>query len=90
MEGPSQIRKTIRFGPFEADLAAETLLRKGLPVRLQDQPLRLLLLLLERPGEIVSREEMRSRLWPTDSYGDFDNGLNVAVRKVRAALGDDT
>jgi DNA-binding winged helix-turn-helix (wHTH) protein/tetratricopeptide (TPR) repeat protein/TolB-like protein len=90
METPSQRRRAIRFGPFEADLTEERLLRNGLPVRLQDQPLRLLLLLLEHPGEIVNREEMRIRLWPTDSYGDFDNGLNVAVRKVRSALGDDT
>ena len=90
MESAARPSRIVRFGPFEADLAAERLLRNGLPVRLQDQPLRLLLLLLAHPGEIVSREEMRARLWPTDSYGDFDNGLNVAVRKVRAALGDDT
>lgn len=90
MDASHQPRKTIRFGPFEADLAEERLLRNGLQVRLQDQPLKLLLLLLERPGEIVNREEMRTRLWPTDSFGDFDNGLNVAVRKVRSALGDDT
>ncbi len=90
MESSARSSKTIRFGPFEADLTAERLIRNGLPVRLQDLPLRLLLLLLERPGEIVSREDLRSCLWPTDSYGDFDNGLNVAVRKARTALGDDT
>jgi DNA-binding winged helix-turn-helix (wHTH) protein/tetratricopeptide (TPR) repeat protein len=89
MENLSQLPKIIRFGPFEADLKTEKLLRNGVPVRLQDQPLRLLLLLLQHPGEIVSREELRSRLWPEDSYGEFDNGLNVAVRKIRAALGDD-
>ncbi|HEY2858446.1 MAG TPA: tetratricopeptide repeat protein [Terracidiphilus sp.] len=89
MENLSHLRRIVRFGPFEADLSAETLQRNGIAVRLQDQPLKLLLLLLERPGEIVTREEVRNRLWPDDSYGEFDNGLNVAVRKVRAALGDE-
>jgi DNA-binding winged helix-turn-helix (wHTH) protein/tetratricopeptide (TPR) repeat protein len=90
MEAQARPPKIVRFGPFEADSTEEILLKNGLPVRLQEQPLKLLLLLLARPGEIVSREEMRSRLWPANSYGDFDNGVNVAVAKLRVALGDDS
>jgi len=90
MESTVRPPKAIRFGPFEIEPGRERLLRNGRPVKLQDQPLKILLLLLEQPGQIVSREEMRGRLWPTDSYGDFDNGLNVAVKKLRTALGDDT
>jgi tetratricopeptide (TPR) repeat protein/DNA-binding winged helix-turn-helix (wHTH) protein len=90
MDNPSPPPRLLRFGPFEADLHEEIVRRNGLPLRLQDQPLKLLLLLLQHPGQIVTRHEMRSRLWPTDSFGDFDNGLNVAIRKIRAALGDDT
>jgi eukaryotic-like serine/threonine-protein kinase len=90
MERAVRPPKAIRFGPFEIEVGTERLLRNGRPVKLQDQPLKILLLLLEQPGQIVSREEMRGRLWPRDSYGDFDNGLNVAVKKLRTALGDDT
>ena len=90
MESTARRTKAIRFGPFEADAVAESLHRNGRPVRLQDQPLKLLFLLLDHAGQIVTREEMRARLWPTDSFGDFDNGLNVAVRKLRAAIGDDS
>ncbi len=89
MEGTARKPAVIRFGPFQADSGEDSLHRNGVRVRLQDQPLQLLFLLLERPGQIVTREEMRSRLWPDESFGDFDNGLNVAVRKLRAALGDD-
>jgi DNA-binding winged helix-turn-helix (wHTH) protein len=90
MESTVRPPKAIRFGPFEIEPGTERLLRNGRPVKLQDQPLKILLLLLEQPGRIVNREEMRGRLWPMDSYGDFDNGLNVAVKKLRTALGDDT
>ena len=81
--------KELRFGPFELDFDGERLLRNGTGVKLQDQPLKLLLLLVERSGEVVSRNEMRIRLWPAEAYGDFDNGLNVAIKKLRTALGDD-
>src|SRR5215469_5233486 len=81
--------KELRFGPFELDFEGERLLRNRTGVKLQDQPLKLLRLLVERHGEVISRDEMRMRLWPAESYGDFDNGLNVAIRKLRAALGDD-
>src|SRR5581483_2642787 len=76
------------FGLFEADPASGELTRKGEAVRLQEQPFRMLLLLLERPGGVVSREELREKLWPENSFGEFDNGLNVAMRRIREALGD--
>ena len=78
-----------RFGPFELDPSQGRLSRSGSPVKLQDLPLRLLVLLLERPTEIVAREELRQRLWPEDTFVEFDNSLGVAVRKLREALRDD-
>lgn len=77
-----------RFGPFELDSSTGTLSRNGSRVRLQDLPCRLLLLLLERPGEIVTRDEMR-RLWPDNTFVEFDKSLGVAVLKVREALADE-
>src|ERR1700749_3697724 len=70
-----------RFGPFEVNAASGELLKNGRPVRLQEQPLRLLVVLLETPGEVVSREELRIRLWTGDTFVDFDGSLKVAVRK---------
>ena len=78
----------IRFGVFEADLAAGELRRNGLKVKLQDQPFQILLMLLERPGEIVTREELRTRLWPDGTFVDFDHSLNASMNKLRDALGD--
>jgi eukaryotic-like serine/threonine-protein kinase len=78
-----------RFGPFELNSAEGTLSRGGNRVKLQDLPFRLLLLLLEHPGEIVAREEVRQRLWPENTFVEFDNSLGVAVRKLREALRDD-
>jgi len=80
---------TYRFGPFELDPVDGTLLREGTRVKLQDLPFRFLLMLVERSGEIVTREEVRQRLWPQNTFVEFDNSLGVAVRKVREALGDD-
>ena len=77
-----------QFGPFEVNVASGELLKNGRPIRLQEQPYRLLLVLLETPGEVVSREELRSRLWPGDTFVDFDGSLRVAVRKLREALDD--
>ena len=77
-----------QFGPFELDAAEGTLARNGNRVRLQDLPCRLLILLVERPGEIVSRDEIRQRIWSADTFLDFDKSLGVAIRKVRYALGD--
>ena len=78
----------IRFGIFEADLRAGELRRSGSKIKLQDQPFQLLALLLEKPGEVVTREELRGKLWPADTFVDFDHGLNAAVKRLRDALGD--
>ena len=79
---------SIRFGVFEANLRAAELCKNGRKVKLQDQPFQLLAMLLEKPGEIVTREELRRRLWPIDTFVDFDHGLNAAVKRLRDALGD--
>jgi DNA-binding winged helix-turn-helix (wHTH) protein len=78
----------VRFGIFEVDLETGELRRKGLKVRLQEQPFQVLRMLLERPGELVRREDLRQRLWPEVLFADFEPGLNKAVHKVRLALGD--
>src|SRR5580698_4085669 len=80
--------RTIRFGAFEADLPSGEVRKSGSRVKLQEQPFKVLQLLVERPGELVTREELRSRIWPEESFGDFDHAVNVAVGKLRAALGD--
>src|SRR5215813_10487679 len=80
--------QTIRFGVFELDLSAGELRKQGVKVRLQEQPFRILQMLLESPGRLVSREELRTTLWPSNSYVDFDQGLNRAINKLREALGD--
>src|SRR5215467_3681580 len=77
-----------RFGVFEIDLGSGELRKAGLRVKLQDQPFKVLLALLERPGEVVSREELKTRIWPNESFGDFDHAVNVAVAKLRTALSD--
>ena len=77
-----------RFGLFILDVPALALTRNGIRVRLQDQPLQLLALLLEKSGEIVTREQLRQQLWPANTFVDFDKSLGVAVLKVREALGD--
>lgn len=79
----------IRFGVFELDLRAEELRRNGMRTRLQRQPYQILALLAERAGEIVTREEIRERLWPDGTFVDFDHSLNTAVKKLRYALADD-
>jgi Tol biopolymer transport system component/DNA-binding winged helix-turn-helix (wHTH) protein len=85
--GPSA-RPVIRFGTFEVDVAAGELRRQGVKTRLQEQPLKVLLLLLSRPGEVVTREELRAQLWPADTFVDFEHSLNAAVKRLRDALGD--
>jgi DNA-binding winged helix-turn-helix (wHTH) protein/tetratricopeptide (TPR) repeat protein len=77
-----------RFGPFEVDVHRGHLLRLGEPIRLQGQPFQVLVALLERPGDLVTREELRQRLWPADTFVEFDKSLGVALTKVRAALTD--
>ena len=88
MNLPGNARR-YRFGLFEVDPVRGELLRQGVRVKLQEQPFQLLILLLERAGEVVGRDELRTRLWPEDTYVEFDNSLNVAVRKLREALRDD-
>ena len=86
---PPQLQaKAVRFGPFELDLRTCCLTRGGRQERLAVQPTRLLVLLVQRQGELVTREELRSQLWPDDTFGDFDHGLNNAMNRVREALGD--
>src|SRR5580698_6433199 len=77
----------LRFGVFEADVQTGELTKHGKRIRLQEQPFQLLAMLLEKPGEVVTREELRARLWPRTII-DFDHGLNKAISKVREALGD--
>ena len=77
-----------RFGPFDLDPGEGTLARHGIRVRLQDLPYRLLLMLVERSGEVVTREELRQHLWPQNTFVEFDNSLGVAIRKVRESLND--
>jgi len=78
----------IRFSIFELDLKAGELRRNGTKVKIQEQPFQILAALLERPGEVVTREELRSRLWPADTFVDFDHGLNAAIKRLRDALGE--
>jgi DNA-binding winged helix-turn-helix (wHTH) protein/Tol biopolymer transport system component len=78
----------VRFGMFEVDLRAGELRRNGARVRLQEQPFQVLAMLLERPGELVTREELHGRLWSSDTFVDFDHGLNAAIKRLRDALGD--
>src|SRR5580704_14198122 len=80
--------RTIRFGEFEADLQAGEIRKSGSRIKVQDQPFKVLQILLEHRGELVTREELQSRIWPEESFGDFDHAVNVAIGKLRAALGD--
>jgi DNA-binding winged helix-turn-helix (wHTH) protein/TolB-like protein len=78
----------VRFGLFEFDPASGELTREGTPIRLQPQPARVLAVLLERPGEIVSRDDLRDRIWGTETFVDFERGLNFCIAQIRSALGD--
>jgi TolB-like protein/DNA-binding winged helix-turn-helix (wHTH) protein len=88
MEAPSPPTDIVHFGIFQIDLKARELHKAGVRVKLQEQPFRVLALLVERAGQVVTREELRQRVWPTDAYVAFDQGLNNAIKKVRDALGD--
>ncbi len=77
---------SIRFGPYELDLRSAELRKDDLRIRLQDQPFLILVALLERPGEVVLREEIRKKLWPDDTVVEFDHGINAAVKRLRDAL----
>ncbi len=78
----------VRFGTYEVSLHSGEVRKAGVRIRVQQQPLKLLGVLLERPGEVVTREELRSRVWPDESFGDFDQAVNIAIAKLRSALGD--
>ena len=82
-------RPAIRFGPFEWNRESGELSRAAVPVRIQEQPLRLLAVLVERPGHLVTRQELQERLWPDHTFVDFEDGLNTAIKKLREALGDE-
>ena len=82
---PSRI---IRFSTFEVNFQTGELRQRGQKVKLQEQSLQVLAALLERPGEVVTREELRSKLWPADTFVDFDHGLNAAIKRLRDALGE--
>ncbi len=86
--GEPHTKTVYRFGPFQLDPGRATLSRNETQLKLQDRPYRLLAILVEKPGEIVSREEVRQRLWPQNTFVEFDNSLGVAIRKIRAVLGD--
>jgi DNA-binding winged helix-turn-helix (wHTH) protein/tetratricopeptide (TPR) repeat protein len=88
MEHSEAHSQRVQFGSFELDLQAGELRNNGERVRLQDQPFKLLAMLLERPGQVITREELRTKLWPTDTFVDFDHSLNRAINKLREALGD--
>src|SRR5436309_2748867 len=81
-------RSILRFGVFEVDVCAGELRKQGVRIKLQEQPFHVLTVLLQRPDEVVTREELRSENWPADTFVDFDNSLNTAINKLREALGD--
>jgi len=82
-------RGVVRFGLFEADLHAGELRKGGTRIRLQEQPFQVLTVLLQHPGELITREELRSQVWPENTFVEFDHALNTAVKKIRVALSDD-
>lgn len=88
MRASSPSTNAVRFGDFVADLRSGEVQKQGRKLKLQEQPFKILGMLLERPGEVVTREELRQKLWPNDTFVDFDHGINVAVAKLREALAD--
>src|SRR6266576_3912756 len=80
--------RVLQFGTFEVDLRAGDLRKSGARIRLQEQPFQILTMLLEKPGEVITREELQQKLWPADTFVDFDDGLNTAIKKLRDTLGD--
>src|SRR6185295_4812660 len=88
MQQPPGVPGRLRFGIFEADLRTGELKKRGARIRLQEQPFQVLAVLLATPGELVTRDELRRRLWTADTFVDFDHGLNKAINKIRAVLGD--
>lgn len=81
-------RRRVRFGAFEVDLRTGEVRKHGLKIKLQDQPFQILALLLEHPGDVITRDELRQKLWAADTFVGFDVGLNTAVKRLRDALSD--
>ena len=88
MEALGCSQRVVRFGPFQLDQATGELRKEGVRVRLQEQPLQLLQILLDESGKVISRQELQRRIWPSDTFVDFDHGINNAIKKLREALGD--
>src|SRR5216683_905678 len=88
MAAETQSPTILRFGVFEVDVRAGEVRKQGVRIKLQEQPFHVLTVLLQRPGEVVTREELRNQNWPPDTFVDFDNSLNTAINKLREALGD--
>jgi len=88
MKEPRRTEQIVRFGVFEVDLCSGDLRKAGLRIKLQDQPFKVLAALLEQHGQLVTREELRGRIWPEESFGDFDHAVHIAIGKLRIALGD--
>src|SRR4249920_1455214 len=88
MAGPAGSASLFHFGVFELDLHAGELRKRGIRIKIQEQPLQILGLLILCPGEVVTREQIQNKLWDGDTFVDFDNAINSAVRKMRDALGD--
>src|ERR1700687_709705 len=82
------IREGFRFGRFALDVRARELRKDGGRIRLQEQPVEVLIMLLGHPGEVMTRDDLRLRLWPDGTFVDFEHGLNAAVKRLRAAIGD--
>lgn len=88
MPAPAPSRGILRFADYALDLRAGELHKGGRKIKLQEQPFQILAILLQHPGEVVTREELRQRLWPENTFVDFDHSLNTAIKKLRQALGD--
>src|SRR5208337_1143689 len=88
MPDPALVSPIGRFGAFEVDLRSAELRKHGLKLKIQEQPFQVLAILLEHPGQIVTREDLHKKLWPADTFVDFEHGLNAAINKLRETLGD--
>src|SRR5215813_5549576 len=88
MGGGRSASELIRFAGFELDKQAGELRKDGTRIRLQEQPLQILRILLDQPGKIITREDLRQKIWPSDTFVDFDHGINNAIKRLREALGD--
>jgi len=88
MSSPGRSSCVVRFDEFEVDLRAGEVYKAGRKIKLQVLPFQALAMLLERPGEVVTRQEFEKRLWPGDTFVDFEHSLNTAIKKLRVALGD--